>query len=516
MMGLLPVTRGVFQNFKEILEKGDPAESRNRFWLYPVQPQAGDIQMSSDRSTVLFLGNVQVLSEEMARCQQGLIGKGKPMLEAEEAAVNFTQAYPAIEQQYDIYKKLKGLFDIVLLAKVWQETNVQSDVIDRLVALPYRTTAIPETYAAVEVEIAPASQALRVLEGGVQAKMSVGPRSFLVLDDPEITQIRDKAQAFPAGSVAAPIAGVSLQIPQADAQQRDTANLALTAALAKVSSGDAVGAQRDLTELVDTDPYDPEPLAFRAQVELLRHNYAKARVDARKARALDPENPSTVYLSSLILFQLDSIDGKSDQAMAEVDYALKRDPTSAQARILRGNALAALGRVSEARSEYKQAIRRDPTSAYCYVQLGLLEMSQGWVVKAKSLIEKGRLLSKAAHEPPQITAAMAMAELANASVELADSTELLALANRYAHQALDDPVCDPQSQMLALTALGSVAMIRSDWNQADFYLQKLQKIAPKDPEMLLIAAETAHDARHDDMAQKYLSQAEQIAPDSRK
>jgi hypothetical protein len=132
MAGIESVPSPGFLNFKQILARDWPGETYNRFWLCPLQPQAGDIQISSDGNAVLFTTGAQVLSEEMQQMSESLVGKGRTMASAEEAAMNFTRHYADIERRQVVFHKLQGLFDIVLLARIWQNMRLDSPLPDRL------------------------------------------------------------------------------------------------------------------------------------------------------------------------------------------------------------------------------------------------------------------------------------------------------------------------------------------------------------------------------------------------
>jgi hypothetical protein len=54
------------------------------------------------------------------------------MASAEEAAMNFTRHYADIERRQVVFHKLQGLFDIVLLARIWQNMRLDSPLPDRL------------------------------------------------------------------------------------------------------------------------------------------------------------------------------------------------------------------------------------------------------------------------------------------------------------------------------------------------------------------------------------------------
>jgi len=515
--GVLRVKNSSFTSLREILETENGYHSFiSRQWLYPVQPGRGDIQVSNDGKLVLFSCGVQAFSEEEAEAKEGLVGKGQVVAEAEQAAQSFTRSYADIERQYGEYQRLNGLFDIVLLASIWRRMDVKSEEIDRLVALPYRAIDIPATYAGITANLG-RSDAPAELCGGVQVEVSPNPDLFLVLESPEMAAIARRSRAASSGSsIAIPLPNLSVEIASPggdlDAQLRNRTRVAK--AFASINAGDAHGAAADMTPWIQADESDPVPWAIRSFANYMSGDYAQARSDATSSRNLDPDNANSVLLASIVLFLVDRLQGDPDGALSEIDRALSISPASVRAITLRGDALATLGRKSEARAEFKQAIKMDPTSAVAYVNLGALELSDGWVVRGMNLIRKARQLSQVSADLPVVKAAMAAAEVENAALvsPLANNDDQLAHAASLAREALDDPACDPQSRILAWSALITVAVHGNDWDQASHYIQEMQRLAPSSPEPLLVAAETAHEFKRDDLAQRYLEQARKMAP----
>jgi Flp pilus assembly protein TadD len=514
LFGVEPVSSPGFVNLKQILTRGFVKPVFNRFWLYPIQPQTGDIQISSDGNSAFFISGVQVLSEEMLRTREGLIGSGHTLGLAEEAAANFTHHYQQIGTQAGIYKKLHGLFDIVLLSHVWKYTKINSSLLNRLVALPNREVTVPESYQGVSVKSYTSDRGDGfVLGGGVQAKVGAGPHTWLVIDDAETAALRQRSRALSASNeLSVSYSGLSLNLPEPDSAHRDTSSLALTTSVAKLQAGDGNGAYHEIMKMMRAYPDDPEPLAFRAFINFCRNDLKNARGDAVMAREREPNNPSITMLTSLVLYQCDSMEGDADAALREIDLAIKKDPQSVNSRILRGTALAALGKLAEARAEFKQAVEADPTSALACLNLGLVETADGWGVKGARLINKARGLAKLDQDTVPVKVGLALAELTTAA--LGNAEEHLLSAKNYAQEALKDPVCNPASALSSLHVLSAVAMIHSDWKSVNDYVERAKKLAPYSSDFLVHVAESAHDQKRDDIAQRYLLEAEKITPNS--
>lgn len=513
MGGVETVNASDFVNFKQILTRDRTGESLNRFWLYPIQPQSGDIQVSSDGKAALFMSGVQVLSEELLRTQAGLVGSGRTMSAAEEAAVNFTRHYKEIESQLSIYKRLQTLFDIVLLSRVWQQMKIQSPLLNRLAALPFKQVDMPDSFPAVTIKAYETADHIFMLSGGVQVNIGAGPRKWLVLDDPDMEALRNRIKtASASGNIAVSYSDLSLKVSEPDSRQRDTTNLATTTVMTRLQSGDAAGALTEVTKLVQADPYDPNALALRAFINFCRNDVKAARDDAQHARDLGSDDPLATNLASIVLFETFVLDGKPDLAMQAIDWAIQADPTSVHSRILRARALMQLGRPGEARTELIKATELDPTSAMALAQLGMLELSEGWTTRGRKLITKAYAMSKAlGQDEPEIKVALAFAEMSTAA--LGNVTSQLAAATKLANEALANPACNPESALQALIVLLGSAMINERWEEAETYMALARKLAPFTPELFVFAADIALDSKRADLARKYFAEAERINPD---
>jgi Flp pilus assembly protein TadD len=512
MGGVETVNSSGFVNFKQILTRDRGTESMNRFWLYPIQPQSGDIQVSTDGKAALFMSGVQVLSEQLLRTQEGLIGSGHTIGAAEEAAVNFSKHYKDIESQMAIYKRLQTLFDIVLLSRIWQQMKIDSPLLNRLAALPFKQVDMPDSFPAVTIKVYETDDRVFMLSGGVQVNIGAGPRKWLVVDDPDMDALRKRIKSASASpSIAVSYSDLSIKVSEPDYQQRDTSSLAITTLMGRLNSGDAEGALTEASKLVQADPYDANALALRAFVNFCRNDLKGARADALNARDLGADEPAVINLSSIVLFQTYVLEGKPDLAMEAIDLSIKTDPTSVRSRILRAQALVQLERPAEARTELIKATQLDPTSAMALARLGMLELSEGWTTKGRKLITKAYAMSKTLDEDgPEIKVALAFAEMATAGMGNVHSQ--LAAATKLANEALANPACDPESALQALIVLLGSAMIDEKWDEVETYMARARKLAPFTPELFTFAAEGALEAKRLDLARKYLSEAEHINP----
>ncbi|HLG59062.1 MAG TPA: tetratricopeptide repeat protein [Vicinamibacterales bacterium] len=85
--------------------------------------------------------------------------------------------------------------------------------------------------------------------------------------------------------------------------------------------------------------------------------------------------------------------GKSEDALARADAALKLQPENTQAHVLRGNALAGLSSFDEALKAIEEAIRLNPTQGNTFTNLGLVQLARGRRVEAEAAFKKAVDLS---------------------------------------------------------------------------------------------------------------------------
>jgi len=96
------------------------------------------------------------------------------------------------------------------------------------------------------------------------------------------------------------------------------------------------------------------------------------------ALRIDPDSPGILSNFGNVLFQ----QGRTDEAVAEYRKALKMNPDSAGAHNNLGNALAKEGRMVEAIGEYREALRLHPGDAETHFNLGNVLAAQGRMEEA--------------------------------------------------------------------------------------------------------------------------------------
>lgn len=472
----------------------------SRFWLYPVQPRLGDILVSADNSSAVFSGAVRVLSEEMLNLKEGLVGTGEAFLPAEEAADSFTAHYDEIASLKPVFRRLQSLFDVVLVARIWHMRGLESPLLERLCALPHRAVKIPGTYRSIRVVVRRDAQQEYYIHGGVQAKVGAGRRTWLDLDDSGLGTLRQYAQRVSeSGETSTRLPELSLNAV-APSVRPDSSSRDFTAAVTSLFRGDLNAALAAADRLVAQDDLNAEALVVRALIQLRRADYALAREDAQKARAIDPGDREAAAAAGEILFQCAWMQGDAEGALREMESSLRDDFQRASGQVSRGEALLLLDRPEEAKKAFLKAVELDPASALAYARLAQLELTQGRTLAAKPWVQKAQALDA---KLPAVRIASAQWELATVRPDLAE---------KIAGEVWDNQATDPATRLQALAILAAISASREKWNNVDAYVSLMGQLSAGSPEVLVAAAEIAIQWGERERASTYMDQAVKLAP----
>ena len=392
-----------------------------------------------------------------------MVGTGKVQRTREEAAASFTQHFADLARQKPVFRKLQTLFDLVLLARLWQEKGLHSDLLDRLCALPYRSVTVPDSYAGIKEDVISNPSFSFWLVGGVEMRLSAGRRSWLVLETEETTALRKKVQGLRfADGPAAALENLTLQAPIPTRNpRRETAALAVQAAL---SGGDLKAAFQAADQLVAADPWDDHSLILRALVHLRRANYVQARGDAERphARPRQPGDRRRGRRNPLPV----PLDGRGPQgALRETEARLRHDPHSANAEIARAEALALLDKSDEARKVAAESCGTRSHVRARFARLAQLELGAGRTLDAKPWVTKAKALDPNLAE---VRIAAAQWELATIRPDLAE---------KIAREVWEKEANGPTARLQALAVLAAVSASREKWNDVDKYVGLMDQLS---------------------------------------
>jgi tetratricopeptide (TPR) repeat protein len=500
--GTVPMDVPGYLSLKELIRRSrDPTAEAGgcRFWFYPVSPGAGEILAAPDGNIYLFASALQVLTEEVMFTREGMVGTGLVKRTREQAAESFSRHFAALGERRPIFRKLQTLTDLVLLARLWKEMGLRSELLDRLCALPRRSVVTPDSYAGIKEGVISTPPLSFWLVGGVEMRMAAGPRSWLVMEDAEMTAVRRTVRALDfSDRPAQALAGLTLKVvvPSQAVRRQPTAR-ALRAGLQR---GDLKAALQAAGELVAADPWDAEALVLRALVRLRSADYGRSRLDAAKARALDPHDPAIAAAVADILFQCRWMEGDPDGALRAVEASLQQDPDRARAHVARAEVLTLLGKTDEARQALLKAVRVNPASALPCARLAVLELSAGRTLAAQPWVRKALALDP---KMPEVRIASAHWQMAAIRPDLAE---------KIARQVWEEGASDPTVGLEALAVLAAVSASREKWNDVERYIGLMERLHAGSPEVLVVAAEISATWGERQRAVRYLERAERLSP----
>ena len=498
-----------FQSFKAIVQKEQLRDlSSARYWFYPAQPGVGDIQVSNKGQSVLFSSQLQVLSEQVQTAKTGqIVGTGKAAMgAAQSVSRSFTENYTELAQKNPELQKMLTMTDIVLLGKVLKLLNIESELLTRLCALPYRQVDIPDTYPGIGVGLGYFINGVEVcMFGGAEMRMDVSPHCLMPLEDPEMDKLKNMLSdrnAFQDGVVR--LENINLTVPAIRNDYEDSEKQYQRNVYLKLFAGDLEGALSESKLMIEEAPYDPEAWALHAWIYVLLDELEVARRYAEYARKLDPGDPKVVVLICRVFYIYAVLEGRLDEAIRELDKASKLEPDNKDILLLQGTIQAQNGEVVSARKVFKKVIKIDPSSAVAYARLAMLEVMQGWVAKARRLARKADALDPGL---PEVRAVLAFTELGLGNLDRAETlaTEIIQL-----------PVKDPVAISLAYFALIAVTVEREkDWLKAEGYISEaVGKVPNMIPMLLVLVAKYAEESGMKDMSDKYIARARELAPNS--
>ena len=210
-----------------------------------------------------------------------------------------------------------------------------------------------------------------------------------------------------------------------------------------------------------------------------------ASAPAPRAAGRDtPHHTSPIAQRSINAAQALLERGDAAGALVEAELAVKADSRSAQARVMRGTALAALGRGLEAGDDYKQALRLSPASG------PVLNAYGAWLCRAGRTDEGLKAFSDAIADESYRQPTQALANAGSCASEAGRDEQ--AEFNFRAALTLA-----PQ-QAQALSGMARLEHRRGDALKARAFLQRREAVAPLTAPELALAIEietAAGDAR---------------------
>lgn len=215
----------------------------------------------------------------------------------------------------------------------------------------------------------------------------------------------------------------------------------------------------------------------------------------RNADAASP--PSAIAQRSINAAQALIDQGDAQAALEEARKAIRADDDSAQARVVHGAALEALGRGLEAGEDYRAAVRLAPSSG------PVLNAYGAWLCRSGRIDEALKAFTDATADEAYRQPTQALANAGSCAAEAGRDAQ--AELNFRAALAFE-----PRSAQ-ALTGMAKLEHRRGDALRARAFLQRREALAPLTAPELALAIEIESAAGDDRAAERYRTQLATLA-----
>ncbi|MFO0934163.1 MAG: hypothetical protein U1E39_15870 [Planctomycetota bacterium] len=463
-----------FRSWHDLIAATPPASgatAASRSWLVPMTSRVADAWTfeRGGRRVWLFDARVQVLSEEMKRVADLLVGTGDADPLAAEAAGEFTRCYDALAERRPVFRALAGLFDASKLFALLRRDRVAHPLLDRLAARTPRRVEVAASYDGVGP--VPVAGTTIALSGGAEARVRVRARDVRASADlAPLLDARgggDVAVTFPT---TVPLSGRDALAERAEVQfhravalladdRVDDADALLDRALeddpenpgARVLRAVAAVGRGDLDRaLADVDAAIgevPEALGMRGLLRVLRGDLDGGKADTEEALRRFPDDEATLGWGSEARLLLADFAGAEDL----LSRSLAIDTTDAAAR-MQWTQLDVLHRMGPTAARARVALlRRVPYAILAKYFEGAAALLSLDVARAVALLEQARTRVLAAEGAPGV-----------AEFHLRDRIEAV-LASALAGAASLPPPMRPTSSLSARALLDEMVARHPDW-----------------------------------------------------
>ncbi|KKM02596.1 hypothetical protein LCGC14_1782840, partial [marine sediment metagenome] len=265
-------------------------ETVSRYWLFPVQPNARDIQLGPGGTSALFQARVQVLTEALAVSEQGVsAGTGRANPVEQEAAEEFTRNYQKIAHRRPALRQLSGLFDIVVLSKILRLISSEDPLLSQFAGLPYTPVDVPDSLAGVTVKHEKGHNRVLVV-GGCDARARAHQHHMIEAWTKNLAELTRAVHLASSGRQAwNNVTGLKLALPQSSGagavNQMEFIN-----GMRLLSQQKHEQAVAQFSRLIKRNPVHAQAYTFRACALFELDRRSEALWDAAKAVSLDPQD----------------------------------------------------------------------------------------------------------------------------------------------------------------------------------------------------------------------------------
>lgn len=238
---------------------------------------------------------------------------------------------------------------------------------------------------------------LRRDPGQLPAKILLG-RVYLALNNPQVAEeelVQAKKLGADPGLVAVPLARARNQLGRfqlnvdtirpTDLPASLAGELWVELGLARMASGDVVGADIAYQEALKLDRQNVPAILGLASVQLKRKDYLQAQHYCTQALATDPENADAWFIRGVV----DEVQGKSRAALEHYREALRHEPEHYKAAMGEATMLLNAGQPAQAARLFSKIVETRPWSLKAFYLQSQAYARSGQPKEAKAALESG-------------------------------------------------------------------------------------------------------------------------------
>jgi len=304
--------------------KDDVKASHARFWLTPMRPEPGDLQVEPGRGLVMFQTRVQLMTEVMAVSGDALVGTGKIDPVRDYAARIFTAHYEEIEKRRVVFRQLHALFDLVMFCQILRENAVTSELLAKIAARPGRKVAVPDAYdGCTRTENVDGTNIRFTVSGGVMVYLKLRRKYYRELEQKELRELETSIMDAMCGKSVSVADSSALKNLLKDRlrveKEKREADLMFERGCGKFAEGKYDEAERFFTKAIDRDADFPEACCQRAMCRWQLKRYKEAIADCDLSIKKDTELWTSYWIRSKVKSEMGDRDG------AAADWARYRE-----------------------------------------------------------------------------------------------------------------------------------------------------------------------------------------------
>jgi tetratricopeptide (TPR) repeat protein len=199
----------------------------------------------------------------------------------------------------------------------------------------------------------------------------------------------------------------------------------------------------------------------------MHHNQlAKAEAECEKAVSILPG----YGLLNALLGNILLMEGRFDQSIEKLNFALKADPSLVDARLPLGRALLAKRRPGEAAAEFKAVVQHEPRNFEAHTWLGRTLMIQGKTTEGVAEFQRSLALQP---NQPEVLNDLAWILAASPHAEMRNGAEAVKLATRACQLVRN-------TQPVLIGTLAAAYAEAGRWDEAVAAAQKAHDLAAAD------------------------------------